>query len=59
MRNSHAAYASWFTASGAAGTASFAATTSPASGAYTSEAAFTDSTTAQASPAATLRPTAR
>ncbi len=37
-------------------TASFAATTSPDTGAYTSEAAFTDSTTAIASPAFTLRP---
>ena len=37
--------------SGAPVTASFTATTSPAIGAYTSLAAFTDSTTAQASPA--------
>src|SRR5690348_2206475 len=42
--------------SGVSLSASLPSTTSPAMGLYTSEAAFTDSTTAQDSPALRLRP---
>src|SRR4030067_98290 len=44
--------------SGALSSSLFTAVTSPETGAYTSAAAFTDSTTATSSPALSLRPTA-
>src|SRR5688572_7732654 len=58
MRNNHAPYGSRFSCSGVSATTGLIATISPDSGAGMSEAAFTDSTSAQASPRATLRPIA-
>src|ERR1700728_654392 len=56
-RNSHPApYGSSLSSSGLADSASLLATTLPAKGLYTSDAALTDSTTAQASPAFSARP---
>src|SRR5512139_2933679 len=49
-------YGSWLISSGWPPRSALPATTSPLTGLYTSEAALTDSTTAQASPAATRRP---
>src|SRR5580704_15626954 len=49
-------YGSWLSNSGLAASAALFATTLPARGLYTSDAAFTDSTTAQASPARSVRP---
>src|SRR5688500_12275538 len=56
MRNSHAAYGSSLSFWGASASAGLTAMISPETGAGISEAALTDSTTAQFSPRLSLRP---